>query len=63
MAFHITIDKAGEHCDICNVLDKERPMLRLSVTSRQDRHFVWMHLDCFERRFAKVKKVFAKETL
>lgn len=65
MAFHITIDKAGEHCDICTVLDKERLMLRLSQISRRPyplRNFIWMHLDCFERKFAKAKKVLAKET-
>lgn len=63
MSFRIVIDKAGEHCDICNKLDKEKPMLRLFVNSRHDHQMIWAHLDCFERRFSKAKALAEKTAI
>lgn len=59
MAFHMDIaEKFGEMCDICKKIDDSRPMLRLSTTGRRydQRNFIWIHLDEFEKKLAKAKK-------
>jgi hypothetical protein len=65
MAFHITIGKGTERCDICKTNNPDRNMLFLSTTGHHpdQRNYIWMHLDCFERRLANAKKKLDSEPL
>lgn len=58
MAFKLTLSPLNESCDICKKVDTTRPMLWIATTgrTRDERNFVWVHLDEFERRLAKVKE-------
>ena len=63
MAFKIRIDILDEYCDICRQRNTDkRPMLLLSTTGKSydQRNFIWVHLDEFERKLAWAKKKHGK---
>lgn len=58
----MTINALDERCDLCNQIDANRPMLALGSYCRESgRSVVWVHLDEFERKLAKLKAKKAKE--
>ena len=57
MAFKMYLGLFGERCDICKKIDTSRPTLRVATTgrNRDERNYIWVHLDEFERRLQKLK--------
>lgn len=60
MSFRMEIQKDfPERCDACNEIVPDRPMLVIRSHCRETgRVQTWIHLDEFEKKFAKLKKQF-----
>lgn len=59
MAFKIELTTSlNEWCDICKKIDTTKPMLMISTTGKgyDQRNFIWVHLDEFEKKLAKLKE-------
>lgn len=62
MTFSMELGPLGERCDICKKIDESRPMLMLKTKGRthDERNYIWVHLDEFERRLKLLKARMAK---
>jgi hypothetical protein len=70
MSFRITVDKCTEWCDVCDIRNGgESYPARPFITIRQkdkgrdvQRNYICAHLDCLERKIAKAKKQYEKQS-
>jgi hypothetical protein len=71
--FKVVIDKSDYWCDVCGVRNKHDGLANPPVLAREmiavqqkdpgmDRNTIFAHLDCFERKIAKAKATWAKES-
>lgn len=69
MPLKVTVDKRTEWCDVCEVrngADESEPRSFIVLCQKskgEDRQFVFVHVDCLERKIARAKKQAEKQSV